>query len=283
MTLSPLCRCLAALLPLVGAAGCGSGTAKPVSGQPAAFVQPTPTDAASPASLACLGMHADPAAPTAATPLDLVVKDFEKSIPVAGATVEVYLSLAHFNAATPDATSTPSDADGKTKLTVPPGAYRVIFRTFGAPNTIETIELNRAFDDGARVSVSQATKSEIPALLNLAPDDTKGVVAGSQRDCAEKELGGITVAIGSDAGAVDPKNIFYFQDFGASRVPSLAQTWTSGDGAFAGLNVPPGNATVTASGLVTDGGALVKLGTGVAPVRAGAITIVQLEPLGAGQ
>ena len=39
------------------------------------------------------------------------------------------------------------------------------------------------------------------------------------------------------------------QDFGASRVPSLAQKWTSGDGAFAGLNVPPGNATVTAGGI----------------------------------
>jgi hypothetical protein len=268
---------------IVGAAACGSGTSKPEAGQPAAFVQPTPSDAMSPASLGCLGTHSDPAAPTTPTDLDVTVKDFEKSTPVKDATVEVYLSLAHFNAGTPDGMSAPTGGDGATRLTVPPGSYRVIFRTFGAPNTIETIEFNRAFDDGARVSVSQATKSEIPALLNLAPDDTKGVVAGSQRDCAEKELGGITVAISSDAGAVDPKNIFYFQDFGASRVPSLAQKWTSGDGAFAGLNVPPGNATVTASGLLTDGGSLTKLGTGVAPVRAGSITIVQLEPLGPGQ
>jgi hypothetical protein len=218
---------------------------------------------------------------TTATAVDLVVNDFEKAVPVMGATVEVYLSLAHVNAMMPDATSMPTDADGKTTLMVPPGSYRVIFRTFGAPNTIETLEFNRAYNDGARVSVSQATKSEIPALLNLAPDDTKGVVAGSQRDCNEHELGGITVGITSDAGAYDDTmNVFYFQDYGPTRVPALAQKWTSGDGAFAGLNVPPGNATVTAAGRFDAAGPLLKLGTGIVPVRANSITIVQLEPLG---
>lgn len=267
-------------LVIVCAAGCGSGT-KVASDRPAVFVQPTPTDPMSPASLGCVGGHADPAAPTTATPVDVVVKDFEKSTPVMGATVEVYLSLAHVNAMMPDASSMPTDADGKTTLMVPPGSYRVIFRTFGAPNTIETLEFNRVYNDGARVSVSQATKSEIPALLNLTADDTKGVVAGSQRDCEEHELGGITVGITSDAGAYDDTmNVFYFQDYGPTRVPSLAQKWTSGDGAFAGLNVPPGNATVTAAGRNDAAGPLLKLGTGIVPVRANSITIVQLEPLG---
>ena len=268
------------LLVIVGAAGCGSGTMA-TNDQPPVFVQPTPSDAMSPANLGCVGGHADPAAPTTATAVDVVVKDFEKSTPVMGATVEVYLSLANVNAMKPDATSMPTDADGKTTLMVPPGSYRVIFRTFGAPNTIETLEFNRVYNDGARVSVSQATKSEIPALLNLAPDDTKGVVAGSQRDCEEHELGGITVGITTDAGAYDSAmNVFYFQDYGTSRVPALAQKWTSGDGAFAGLNVPPGNATITAGGRADAAGPLLKLGTGVVPVRANSITIVQLEPLG---
>jgi hypothetical protein len=271
------------LLLLVCAAGCDSGT-KPDTDQPPVFVQPTPSDAMGPASLGCVGGHAYGAAPTTATAVDLTVKDFEKSTPVAGATVEVYTSLAHVNAMAPDATSAPSDADGKTTIMVPPGSYRVIFRTVGAPNTIETIEFNRAYNDGARVSVSQATKSEIPALLNLAPDDTKGVVAGSQRDCVEAELGGITVQMSSDGGNFDGSmNIFYFQDFGSSRVPALAQKWTSGDGAFAGLNVPPGNATVTAYGRANATGPILKLGTGLVPVHANSITIVQLEPLGPGQ
>ncbi|MGZ3426548.1 MAG: hypothetical protein ACXVCV_07860, partial [Polyangia bacterium] len=132
------------LLLIVGAAGCGSGTTAP-SGQPVAYVQPTPTDAQTPASLGCLGGHADPAAPTTATAVDLVVNDFEKATPVTGATVEVYLSLAHINAQMPDATSMPTDADGKTTIMVPPGAYRVTFRTFGAPDTIETLEFNRVY------------------------------------------------------------------------------------------------------------------------------------------
>lgn len=268
---------------VLGLAGCGGSKAM-MDDRPAAFVQPTANGPMAPADLGCLGAHADPAAPTTATPLAVTVKDFEKSTPVAGATVEVYLSLAHLDAGAPDGASAPTDADGKTTLMVPPGSYRVIFRTFGAPNTIETIELDRAYDDAARVSVSQATKSEIPALLNLAPDDSKGVVAGSQRDCDEQELGGITVDMTAASGSYDAAmNVFYFQDAGTTRVPSRAQKWTSGDGAFAGLNLPPGNATVVASGIVTAGAAPVKLGTAVVPVHAGSITIVQLEPLGPGQ
>ena len=183
------------MLLLVGVAGCDSGTSASAD-QPAVFVQPMPTGAMSPASLGCVGGHGDSAAPTTATSVDLAVLDFEKATAVAGATVEVYLSLAHVNA--DDARRHGDGTDGRRRqddnLMVPPGSYRVIFRTVGAPGTIETIELNRAYNDGARVSVSEATKSEIPALLNLAPDDTKGVVAGSQRDCVEAELGGITVA-----------------------------------------------------------------------------------------
>jgi hypothetical protein len=271
------------LVLVMGVVGCGSGTTA-VKGQPAAYVQPTPNDVMAAPVLGCLGTHTDPAAPTTATMLDLTVKDFEKSTPVAGATVEVYTSLAKVNANTPDATSMPTGADGKTKIMMPAGSYRVIFRTFGAPQTIETLEFNRAFDDGARFSVSEATKGEIPALLSLMPDDSKGVVAGAQRDCAEKDLGGVTVAMASDAGAFDSAmNVFYFQDAGTAKVPSRGQKWTAGNGAFAGLNVPAGNATVTASGLTAEGGAVTRLGTAVVPVRAGSITIVQLEPLGAGQ
>ncbi|HXU74084.1 MAG TPA: hypothetical protein VN947_32420 [Polyangia bacterium] len=269
---------------LVCVAGCGSGTSTN-SDQPPVFVQPTPSDPMNAAVLGCLGGHGDPAAPTVPTPVDITVKDFEKSTPVMGATVEVYLSLDHVNAMMPDATAAaPTDADGNTTIMVPPGSYRVIFRTVGAPNTIETLEFNRVYNDGARVSVSQATKSEIPALLNLQPDDTKGVVAGSQRDCLEAELGGVTVSMMSTGGAYDNSmNVFYFQDFGTSRVPALAQKWTSGDGAFAGLNVPPGNVTVTAFGKDGPSSPQFRLGTGLVPVRAGSITIVQLEPLGPGQ
>src|SRR5262245_57449528 len=121
--------------------GCGSGTKTP-TGQPAAYVQPTLNDPMSAPTLGCVGTHTDPAAPTSATTLALTVKDFEKSTPVVGATVEVYSSLAKVNASTPDATSAPSDSQGKTSIMVPAGSYRVIFRTFGAAGTIDTLEFN---------------------------------------------------------------------------------------------------------------------------------------------
>ncbi len=63
-------------------------------------------------------------------------------------------------------------------------------------------------------------------------------------------------------------------------MPELSQKWTSGDGVFASLNVPPGDATLTVTGLIDGGGAAMELGTGVAPVRANSVTVVQLAPLG---
>jgi hypothetical protein len=212
----------------------------------------------------------------------LTVEDFQNKTPVMGATVEVYLSLDKFNAKTPDATSPATDASGHATLVVPAGSYRVIFRTLADPSTtVETIEFNRAYNDPLRYSVSLDTKSSIPPVLGVIPDDSMGVVAGSQRDCDEKEIGGVTVV--TEAGSFDSaKNTFYFIDqggsMGAQTLPSKAQKYTSANGVFASLNVPPGNATVTASGLLTAGGALTTLGTGVVPVRMGAITILQLEP-----
>jgi hypothetical protein len=266
--------------------GCGSPV-KMVAGQPAAFVQSDTQNAATmaPANFGCLGTHVDPAAPTAATPLMVHVKDFEKKTAVMGATVEVYLSLAKFNAHTPDATSAVTDANGMAALMVPPGSYRVIFRTTVDPSvsaTVETIEFNRAYNDPERYSVSEATKGTIQAVLSLFPDDTQGVVAGAVRDCDDHDVGGVVFETASSGGAFDnATNTFYFVDVTKdSTVPVRAQKWTSGDGVFASLNVPPGDVTITARGLLTANGALTELGTGLAPVRANSITVVQLEPNG---
>jgi hypothetical protein len=268
---------------LVALGACGGGM-KPVANQPPLFVQSNTQDPSTmqPANFACLGSHVDPAAPTAATALTVHVKDFQNKTDVAGATVEVYLSLDHFNAHAPDATSAKTDAMGHASLMVPPGSYRVIFRTTADPaTTVETIEFNRAYNDPERYSVSQDTKVTIQAVLGLIPDDTLGVVAGSVRDCNEKETGGATFETSSSGGSFDNSTYtFYFVDPSASSTaPSRNQHWTSGDGVFASLNVPPGNATVIARGVLAAGGALMQLGMGVAPVRPASITVVQLEPL----
>jgi hypothetical protein len=264
--------------------GCGDPPMMNLPDQPQVFVQSNTQDPSTkkPANLACLGSKVDPAAPTAASALMVHVEDFEKKTSVVGATVEVYLSLAKVNARTPDATSAPTDKDGNTMLMVPPGSYRVTFRTFGAAKTVETLEFNRAYNDGKRFSVSEATKLTITAVLSLFPDETLGVVAGALRDCDGKDTGGVTLATGSSGGAFEAAaNTFYFEDVAVgSTVPVRALKWTSGNGVFATLNVPPGDATLTVSGVLTPGASAVKLGTGVAPVRPNSITVVQLEPLG---
>ena len=279
------------LLPLVAACSSSSSSSpssmmmNPQNGQPPVFVQPNTLDVSTmkPANFACLGSHADPPAPTAPTALTVHVIDFETKADVAGATVEVYTSLDKFDAKLPDATSTATGSDGKAQLTVPPGSYRVIFRTVGDPDlTVETIEFNRAYDDVQRYSVSQATKGTIGAVLNLFPDDSEGVVAGAVRDCDDHDVGGATFGVSSSGGSFDSAtNTFYFVDVSAtSTVPERTQHWTSADGVFASLNVPPGDATVSAQGIVSAGAMPTMLATGVAPVRAAAVTVVELQPLG---
>jgi len=268
---------LTLLLPACGA------PAKMAVDQPAAFIQSNTLDDATrqPANLACLPKKTDPAAPTAPSTLQLTVIDFEKKSPVRDATVEVYTTLAKFNAATPDATSSPTDVQGHAMITVPAGSYRVIFRTVGDASTVETIEFNRAFDDGKRYSVSQSTKGTIGAVLSIVPDNTLGVVAGSLRDCDEKEVGGVTFETHTTSGPAFDNSLytFYFIDASAtSTVPFRAQKFTSGNGVFASLNVPPGNVQLVASGRTVTGGAIAQLGTGTAPVRANSVTVVQIEP-----
>src|SRR5262249_53672936 len=114
-------------------AGCGDSTPMMMTTvtPPPAFVQ-SDTQVEStkmPANLSCLGHFMDPAGPAAVTAVDMVVKDFEKSTPVAGATVEVFTSLADFNANTRAATAGPTGTDGKVTLMMPAGVYRVIFKT----------------------------------------------------------------------------------------------------------------------------------------------------------
>jgi hypothetical protein len=151
----------------------------------------------------------------------------------------------------------------------------------GAPGTVETLEVGHAYNDGASASFSISTMSELPTLVNVALDNTKGVVVGSQRDCVEAELGGVTARLTVDGSAYDSaSDVFYYQDSGGSPAPSLAQKWTSGDGMFIALDLPPGNVTVTSGGRADAAGPLLKLGTALVPVRAGAVTVVPLEPLG---
>jgi hypothetical protein len=269
-----------ALLSALAALGaCGASSPAGPKNQPAVFVQSDTLDESTraPANFACLHRPSSEPLMQPGGTIPLTVEDFEKSTPVAGAVVEAYFGAV---SGTPQASSAPTGADGKTSIVLPAGPYRVVFRTTADPQTtVETIEYNRVYNDGRRYSVSLATKSAIPAIVGVVTDDARGTVAGSLRDCDEKEVGGVTVEVSQPPGFDGRMTTFYFVD--PSRdvtVPSLDQKWTSGNGVFATLNAPAGNVLVEAYGYLVAGGPRTLLGEMTVPVRAGSITVAQVEP-----
>lgn len=237
----------------------------------------------------CLGSRKDPPGPNADTMITAKITDFQDDNIVVGATIMVWKDAADV----PDpkkaiATSTVSDAMGMYTIKIPGGTpYRVIMGNTGGMAisngnpvaTIATYEFNRNFDDKARVAVKVSTREAIPGLVSVIPDPTLGVLAGAVRDCKNTEVGGATVKVSMTTAAYDSDALtFYFVKVGGSTLPTRQQHWTSPDnGSFAALNVPPGLATVTASGQVGSGTPKT-LTTLTVPVLAGAITIAEMLP-----
>ncbi len=279
---------VAALAALV--AGCGGGemttqmpdmkmghTAPPIFlGSPDGGTAPDET---------CLGSRKDPAPPTMDTMVSGTIKDFQDSNPVEGAIVAVYTSPQQVVDGKPATMSAPSDAMGNYTVTVPAGFYRVIFGNSGGKavsngtmvDTIPAFELDRVFSDKDRVAVKTSTRDAIPSIVGITPDDTLGVIAGTVHDCNNKIIGGATISV-TTTPAYDQSNIFYFITVNGSAFPSRNAFWTSGDpGVYAALNVPPGTAVVTATGVVGSG-APQTLGSASIPVLKGSIVIADLLP-----
>ena len=295
----PLFSSLASLASLaVGLAACtGSTTPADMGGhdmaatvtQPAAFVDLADGGTA-PAALDCIGTRNDPAAPTVDTVVTGQIKDFQDSNIVVGAVVSIYTDPAQVIANHPVAMSTPSDMNGMYTVTIPKGFYRVIMGNSGGKaisgggamaETITTYEFGRIFDDKSRVAVKTTTRDAIFGLVSIPYDATAGAVAGSVRDCAGANFGGGRASVTMTSSSFDNANIFYFKDVGGSPILVRTAKYTSGLGVFAALNVPAGNATVSATAVVGSG-APKTVGSYTVPVLAGAITIVDVIPSGPG-
>jgi len=104
-------------------------------------------------------------------------------------------------------------------------------------------------------SVSEDTYALIPLILGISPAADKGIAAGRFKDCAGENIeGGEMVLTPADVDwqtfdpAQQPDGVFvrYFEE----ETPSRGQEWTSADGLFGAIDVPPGSWRVVMWGIV---------------------------------
>jgi hypothetical protein len=202
------------------------------------------------------------------------VKDFESDEEVSDATVEIWHADAVSGA--PDSVAT-SDASGAVAgLEVPnctPVTYKVTTDA-ALGETKPTIEAHAVYqgagtDSDEFNSVSTTTYQIIPSLLGVSPQPDKGIIAGTAYDVNEDQIEGaqviVTDASGNIAGASVVK--YFVDDF-----PNRNQEYTSADGLWVAINVPPGTWNVEM--YVADGaGGHLLMGSTVVEVVADSINI----------
>jgi len=179
--------------------------------------------------------------------------DFETGDPVSEATVEVFGSNEIIGSADQ---ALESDADGKVEgmmMTCTPFAYRVSTDP-DLGDTKVTMQINEILDPDSIDpvvfdSVSSATYQVMPSLLGVSPDDEDGIVAGGAYDVNGDPVEGAQIIIVNDEGAVpDGLVVKYFRD----EFPNRDQEWTSADGLWVAIDVPPGEWNIEM--YVADGG-----------------------------
>lgn len=181
----------------------------------------------------------------------LLVEDMEDGFPVEGVQLEVFFT--NTVSGEPDlgvADLDPTDTDGRVIATVPTGRW-IAVRVIGDATPLYppgVVMQSVAFDvetpvaDGGLVpirSVSQATYMLISTVFGITPDPSLGLLFGVLRDCASVPIEDATARLyrppgercGTDSSCLDR----YFID----DVPAMDQLWTSEDGMFALLQIPP--------------------------------------------
>jgi len=182
------------------------------------------------------------------------IKDFEFETPVKEATVDVWLSDAV--SGQPDK-SQHADDNGDATLDLPV-CTPVAYRTSVPPDLgdhKDTYESHQIFEPGASSpepapyeSVAVSTYQVIINLLGVTPDPSLGVIAGTVYDCNHEPLQGAQVVVKDADGNIPTEALVkYFVD----SFPSRDQPYTSADGLWTAINLPPGTWTIEA--YVADG------------------------------
>ncbi len=188
------------------------------------------------------------------------IEDFESGDGVGGCTIEIY--DADTVTGTADASTTSDDEGGFSGLeaySCQPWTYKA-YTDPALDETKVTIQAHEVYGHGDSLdagfnSVSSDTYAVIPALLGISVDPGAGIVAGTAFDCGgeadENKIEGAQVIV-RDANGNYPEDqeIRYFvNDF-----PNRDQPYTSADGLWLAVNVPPGRVTVELWAVTESGG-----------------------------
>lgn len=209
-----------------------------------------------------------------------LVEDFETGDEVEDATIEFFYSDS-ISGNPDDSMTTGSDgfADGAEAPTCSPVSYRVTTDP-DLDATKITIEAHQIFDpvaDGDPIdtvfnSVSSDTYAIIPSLLGISVDPDLGVIAGTAYDCNYDQFEGVQVIVRGEDGeyAPDQEVRYFVNDF-----PNRDQPYTSEDGLWIAINIPPGRVTVEMWALV--GGELAQVGATELDLVADSINISNIK------
>ncbi len=182
------------------------------------------------------------------------VVDFESDKPVPDATLEFYYSDI-FQDGSEDFSTTSDGSgllDGSVK-TCTPMTYRV-FTDPALEDTKVTIQAHEVYpytdgdftgeDNIEFNSVSTTTYSIIPSLLGISVDPAAGIIAGTAYGCGGDgdpvEFSQVIVRPADGGDYYPSQEVRYFRD----EFPNRDQEWTSEDGLWVAVNIPPGRVTV---------------------------------------
>ena len=179
------------------------------------------------------------------------VIDFESDKPVPDATLEFFYSDTMVEG-TEDFTTT-SDASGIVSgslRTCTPFTYRV-YTDPDLADTKVTIQAHEvrshateAVDGVEFNSVSTTTYSIIPSLLGISVDPAAGIIAGTAYGCGGDgdpvEFAQVIVRPAEGGDYYPSQEVRYFRE----EFPNRDQEWTSEDGLWVAVNIPPGRVTV---------------------------------------
>ena len=186
-----------------------------------------------------------------------MVEDFETGDEVPDALLELW--WVDSTDGTPDQETTSSE-DGSvegTLMTCTPFSYRTSTDE-ALEETVTTIQAHEVYgfrsdgtDHGADFySVSTTTYNIIPSLLGVTPEPGKGIAAGTAYDCNADPVEFVQVITkDSNGDIVEGQIVKYFRE----EFPNRDQYWTSDDGLWVIVNIPPGTVTVEMYGLNSAG------------------------------